>query len=60
MTDKCPLCGATMQETRWPPEQRLMWDGMRTCESCDYWEELHDQADGTIVAVGHEPEGVEG
>ena len=51
MPDTCPLCGAAMRAIA-----RL---GCYGCTGCAYWEELIVANNGTIVAVGHEPEEVE-
>lgn len=56
-THDCPLCGcgAMMDDTLTEDESSPR---VRRCIACPYWEEMVEQPDGTIVAVGHVPEEV--
>ena len=55
--DTCPLCGGEMLDKIGLGDGRH-W--IERCGICDYSEVFLLQPNGTIVAVGHEPEEVRG
>ena len=54
MSNTCPLCDAAMVDDTITTIERSGVPLVSRCAECDYWEELAFD-DGTIVAVGHEP-----
>ena len=56
LSDACPLCGG---ETVFIPAPSRAEDAVG-CANCEYWEEMIVANNGATVAVGHEPEEVEG
>lgn len=59
MIDICPLCGAAMLDDT-QDDRDEFWQVTWRCSGCKYFERTSITLDGTVVAVGHEPEEGEG
>lgn len=53
MPERCPHCGAEMQEDTIDHAHRS-YDVLR-CADCPYYTEVTEQPDGTIIAIAHAP-----